>query len=62
MGPCNAWHGKAKVKVKAKVKGWYLVIIIGSRAGDIIDGGFTHVLRRVGDRAVFLLPLPSSVF
>ena len=51
MGP--GWHGKVKVREK---------VIMGSRVGDVIDGGFTHVLRRVGDRAVFLLRPPHCPF
>jgi len=48
----QGWHGKVKVGEK---------VIMGSRVGDVIDGGFTHVLRRVGDRAVLLLRPPHCL-
>lgn len=57
MGPGIDWHGKGKGKGKEGKR-----VIIGSRVGDIIDGGFTHVLRRVGDWAAFLLPLLHRFF
>jgi len=47
--------GHGKVKGRGKV-------IMSSRVGDVIDGGFTHVLRRVGDRAVLLLRPPHCLF